>query len=94
MNDNEYEKFKKLKEILVNHLSSKVFLKPKIFVVDNESTKSRLEEVFKYDIQALSKYSDEELFSMKIPDVKVFKICTNAEYLNLKELIKVNSDKI
>ena len=40
------------------------------------------------------KYSDEELFSMKIPDLKVFKICTNAEYLNLKEVIRDNSIKI
>ncbi len=65
MNDNEYEEFKRLKEILLTHLSSKVFLKPKILIVDNENTKNRLEEVFKYDIQEISKYREEELFSMK-----------------------------
>lgn len=93
MNDKEYEEFKRLKEILLNHLS-KVIPKPLILVIDNVNVKCRLEEVFKYDIQALSKYSDEELFSMKIPDLKVFKICTNAEYLNLKEVIRDNSIKI
>lgn len=94
MNDNEYEEFKRLKEILLTHLSSKEFLKPKILIVDNENTKNRLEEVFKYDIQEMSKYSDKDIFSMKIADLKVFKICTNTEYLNLNEVIKINSEKI
>lgn len=94
MKVNENEKFKKLKEILVNHLSSKVFLKPKILVVDNESIKHRLEEVFKYDIQEQSKYSDDVLFSMKNLEFKVFKICTNQEYFNLPDIMKDNAEPI
>lgn len=93
MNNTENEEFKRLKEVLLNHLSSQMFSKPKILIVDNENTKNRLEEVFKYDIQEISKYREEDLFSMKIPDLKVFKICTNIEYLNLNEVIKINSEK-
>ena len=75
MNDKEYEEFKRLKEILLNHLS-KVIPKPLILVIDNVAVKSRLDEVFKYDIQELSKFGDEELFTMKDIKLKVFKVKT------------------
>lgn len=94
MNDKEYEEFKRLKEILLTHLSSKKFVKPIILVIENISVKNRIEEVFKYDIQELSKYGDYELFSMKNPELKVFKICTTYEYAELAEVIKDNSIKI
>lgn len=81
MNDKEYEEFKRLKEILLNHLS-KVIPKPLILVIDNVNVKGRLEEVFKYDIQELSKYGENELFLMNNPKLKVFKICTACEYEN------------
>lgn len=38
MNDKEYEEFKRLKEILLNHLS-KVIPKPLILVIDNVNVK-------------------------------------------------------
>lgn len=93
MNDNEYEKFKEYKEYLLNYLSSKVFLKPLILEIDNEKIKNRMEEVFKYDIQDFAKYNEEELFMMKEPKLKVFKICTSSEYESLAESIKNNSNK-
>ncbi len=65
MNDEEYEEFKRLKEILLNHLSSEEFVKPIIIVIDNTSVKTRMKEVFKYDIQELSKYGENELFLNK-----------------------------
>lgn len=93
MNDKEYENFKELKEILLNHLSFNGFSKPVILVIDNENVKNRIEEVFKYDIQELSKYVDEELFMMKNPKLKVFKICTSSKYEVLTEAVKNNSIK-
>ena len=93
MNDKEYEEFKRLKEILLNHLS-KVIPKPLILVIDNVNVKGRLEEVFKYDIQELSKYGENELFLMNNPKLKVFKICTACEYEKLTKVIRDNSIKI
>lgn len=93
MNDKEYENFKEVKEILLNHLSFKGFSTPIILIIDNEDIKNRMEEVFKYDLQELSKYKDEELFMMKNPKFKVFKICTTKEYEALTEAIKNNSIK-
>lgn len=93
MIDEEYQEFKKYKEILISHLS-KAILKPLIMVIDNVAVKSRLEEVFKYDIQELSKFGDEELFTMKDVKLKVFKICTSNEYSNLNDVIKENSEII
>ena len=93
MNDKEYEEFKRLKENLLNHLS-KVIPKPLILVIDNVNVKCRLEEVFKYDIQELSKYGEQELFLMNNPKLKVFKICTTYEYKKLTEVIRDNSIKI
>lgn len=94
MNDKEYEQFKEYKEMLLQHLSFKGFQKPKVFVIDNVNVKNRLEEVFKYDIQELARYKDVELFTMKDPEIKVFKICTSIEYLKLDEIINVNSNKV
>lgn len=93
MNDNEYENFKEVKEILLKHLSFKGFSTPIILVIDNADIKNRMEEVFKYDLQELSKYKDEELFMMKNPKLKVFKICTTNEYKALPEAVKNNSIK-
>lgn len=92
MKDKEYENFKELKEILLNHLSVKGFSKPVILVIDNENVKNRIEEVFKYDIQELSKYVEEELFMMK-NKLKIFKICSSSEYEVLTEAVKNNSIK-
>lgn len=92
MSDNEYQEFKRYKELLINHLS-KVNQKPLIVVVDNDNVKLRLEEVFKYDIQDLSRFNDDVLFSMDDVNLKVFKICTSDEYLKLDDIIKDNSIK-
>ncbi len=94
MNDEEYEEFKRLKEILLNHLSSEEFVKPIIIVIDNTSVKTRMKEVFKYDIQELSKYGENELFLNKNSILRVFKICTTYEYEKLTKVIKDNSIKI
>lgn len=94
MNDKEYEHFKEYKEILLQHLSFKGFQKPKVFVIDNINVRNRLNEVFKYDIQELERYAEHDLFLMKNPKIKVFKICTSLEYLKLDEIIKINSDKV
>ncbi len=93
MNDNEYENFKEVKEILLKHLSFKGFSTPIILVIDNADIKNRMEEVFKYDIQELSKYIEEELFMMKNPKLKVFMICTSSKYEVLTEAVKNNSIK-
>ena len=80
MNDKEYEEFKRLKEILLNHLS-KVIPKPLILVIDNVNVKGRLEEVFKYDIQELSKYGENELFLMNNPKLKVLGLANHVSEL-------------
>lgn len=94
MNDKEYEQLKEYKEILLQHLSFKGYQKPKVFVIDNINVRNRLNEVFKYDIQELERYAEHDLFAMKNPKIKVFKICTSFEYLKLDEIIKINSDKV
>lgn len=94
MNDKEYEEFKKYKEVLLQHLSSKGFQKPKVFVIDNINVRNRLNEVFKYDLQELERYEEHDLYTMKNLKIKVFKICTSFEYLKLDEIIKNNSEKI
>lgn len=94
MTDTEYDKFKELKNIIIKHMEKKEFSKPIIVIADNHNVKNRLEEVFKYDMQELSKYDERTLFQMKNPDLKVFKICTSVEYENLHQLLKDNSIKI
>ena len=53
-----------------------------------------MKEVFKYDIQELSKYGENELFLNKNSILRVFKICTTYEYEKLTKVIKDNSIKI
>lgn len=66
MTDTEYDKFKELKNIIIKHMEKKEFSKPIILIADNSNVKNRLEEVFKYDLQELSKYDERTLFQMKI----------------------------
>lgn len=91
-NRNEKEFEKQRKEIL-NHISEEnINPIPLIVFVQSENVKQRLEIEFKNELEKLSEFNEDELFTTgRSLGLKVFKMCTTKEYERVNEVIKANS---